>query len=188
METLKFESEVYNMSMKKIYLTGSRGTSKYGHKFTVVDDEDYEELIQYDWLYTPTGGYAIRWFTSKDGKWRSIGMHRHLMQTPEGLFTDHKNNDKLDNRRSNLRITDKNGNEQNKGKRASWGGTPCSSQYIGVYYDKDPNTKRRKRWSAYVRVDNKRKYLGRFMTELEAAQAYDSAAKELHGEFAKVNF
>ncbi len=174
---------MYNIGMRKIHLQGKIGNGYAA----IIDDEDFDEISSYRWLMN-THGYALRYIKKGDGKWRPVFLHRQIAKTPEGLFTDHKNGNKLDNRKENLRITNRNGNEQNKGKRASWGGTPCSSQYIGVYYDKDPNTKRRKRWSAYVRVDNKRKYLGRFMTELEAAQVYDSAAKELHGEFAKVNF
>lgn len=60
-----------------------------------------------------------------------------------------------------------------------------SSQYIGVSYDKSGW---RKRWSAYVWVNEKMKRIGRFHTEIEAARAYDKCAKELFGDKAKLNF
>lgn len=66
----------------------------------------------------------------------------------------------------------------NQGKR-----TDNRSGYFGVYFET-----KRNRWRATIKNDYKTKFLGYFKTAEEAAQAYDDAARKLHGEFAKQNF
>ena len=45
-----------------------------------------------------------------------------------------------------------------------------------------------KMWGAFIKIDGKSKYLGWFRNEIEAAKAYDEAAKKYHKEFANLNF
>jgi hypothetical protein len=80
-------------------------------KFALVDDEDFEWLNQYKWRLR--NGYAGRDSSILLGPRRNILMHREVAGTPEGLFTDHANGNKLDNRRCNLRICNK---SQNRAK------------------------------------------------------------------------
>lgn len=95
------------------------------------------------------------------------------MNPPEGLVVDHINGNKLDNRRSNLRICTQsqnlNGRNTNKG-------------YIGVSWDKF-----RGKWKANIGKDYQKIFLGRFDTAEEAARVYDEKAVELFGEFARLN-
>ena len=92
--------------MKKIPLSKQqRRNSRNRGKYTVVDDEDYEWLNQWNWSAVSTwrknGGYAMR----RDNKLgKSILMHRLILGVPEGVEVDHVNGNGLDNRRSNLRI------------------------------------------------------------------------------------
>ena len=77
---------------------------------------------------------------------------------------------------SNLRIASSSQNAMNRRPRAN-------SKYKGVYL-----AKARNQWRARITWLGRSKHLGLFPTAESAASAYDNAAKELHGEFAKLNF
>lgn len=98
---------------------------------------------------------------------------------------DHKDRDRLNNRRSNLRICS---NIQNMANVAAKNG----KRYKGVFLDKRKALKKpHSSYISYIDAKNagirKRKYLGRFKTAEQAAVAYNKAAKEIHGEFAFQN-
>jgi hypothetical protein len=59
----------------------------------------------------------------------------------------------------------------------------CSSKYKGIHW-----FKRYRKWSATIRFENKRIFLGYFQNEIDAALAYDEAARKFHKEFACLNF
>jgi dipeptidase D len=100
------------------------------------------------------------------------------MNAPRGLLVDHKNNDTLDNRRANLRLATRRENSCNKRKQNN-----TFSRFIGVSF-----SKRRGKWCASISNSGKKIWLGYFVSEVEAARAYDDAAKRYHGEFARLNF
>jgi hypothetical protein len=145
----------------------------------LVDDEDYDFLMQWKWV--ESRGYAIRrpYMGKKpngQSRWgKTIMMHRVINSTPEGLDTDHINRDTLDNRRQNLRSATVSQNMGNQ--RPQIGKT---SSYKGVYLD-------RGMWRAAIQCNKKGKKLGYFLTEEAAAIAYNEAAKKLFGEFARLN-
>jgi len=150
-------------------------------KFTTVDDEDYQRFSQYKWHTYKNRNtyYAVRNVWQKDGKTRSILMHREILGLKHGdsRKTDHKDGDGLNNRRCNLRICT---NRQNcRNCHAIWG----TSKYRGVYW----NTKD-KRWRAGITYNGKHLHLGSFTIEDEAARVYDAKALELFREFASTNF
>jgi len=93
-------------------------------------------------------------------------------------MVDHKNNNGLDNQRDNLRPATYSTNQFNQTKRAN-----RSSQYKGVYLHKS-----RGKWMARIRKMYKETFLGYFDNEIDAAKAYDVAAKQMFGEYAKLNF
>lgn len=141
-------------------------------KFVLVDDEDYEFLMQWRWCISH--GYAMRREYPSE---KSVYMHRVISKTPHDMKTDHRDGDILNNQRHNLRAATHAQNMRNSKIK------PHSSQYKGVgWYEKD------KRWVAKIVVDKQRKWLGCFKSEIEAAHVYDAAAKLYHGEYARLNF
>lgn len=143
---------------------------------TQVDDKDYEWLNQWRW-YLASNGYVTRVLSRKlhpQGKQIRVFMHRQILNPPQGYFTDHINGDKLDNRRSNLRVCTTQQNGFNRRKQRD---IPK-----GVYYQ--PHYKFKK-WGVYVRVDKKQKYIGGFVDKEDAIKAAQEAREKYHGEFAK---
>jgi len=149
-------------------------------KFTIVDPQDFYHLNNFDWVADGKGDniYAVRHLLSADEKANTVRMHRYIMRAPVGLLVDHRNNNGLDNRRANLRLATNSQNNCNSRKRKN-----TSSRFIGVHFDK-----RKSMWPVYIRHHGKRTWLGCFDNELDAARAYDRAAREYHKEFARLNF
>lgn len=131
-----------------------------GGAVTVVDDEDFAFLSRWKWKLHPQG-YAAR-SSWRDGRYYTVLLHRLVAQTPDGLETDHRNGDKLDNRRANLRAVTHAVNERNK---------PLSrrntSGVKGVTWDKN-----RQKWMAKTKHEGRHVNLGRFDTLDEAAAAF----------------
>jgi hypothetical protein len=158
-----------------------------------VSEED-REILDFDWkLKTARGGafptyYAFR--TEKFGRAR-IEYYLHNVvwermigaRLPVGFLVDHINQDKLDNRRCNLRLATRNDNERNKGKRRTQAGGTPSSKYKGV----NKTRAKAKPWRAIITVEKVQTPLGTFVTEREAAEAYNRAAIYLFGDFACPN-
>ena len=126
-------------------------------------------------------GYAIR--ISKDGypvvsiERKSEYIHRLVMNFPDGNI-DHKNRNKLDARKANLRVCSMSENLANTTKRIT-----NTSGFKGVMF-----FKRDSKWQAQITKDYKKIHIGYFDTAEAAAIAYDQKAKQLFGDFALLNF
>ncbi len=154
---------------RKIQLGGNRFKNKPIRGYTTVDAEDYEWLSQYKWHMT-WNGYAAR--TTADHKF--VRMHREIMKTPKGMDTDHINEDKLDNRRANLRICTHAENVRNQGKLST-----NKTGYKGTYWDSQT-----RKFVARIRSNNKLYRLGSFDNAKDAGMAYKNAVSKYHGNFA----
>ena len=151
-------------------------------KVTIVDTNDYNELINYHWMTTTNNNrvfYAQRSiYLGRNGrggsKSKTLTLHRHIMKTPKDMHTDHINGNGLDNRRSNLRLCTIRQNQQNQKNRRN----KKSSKYPGVSFDK-----KAKKWRAYIHINGKHKHLGYFENSKEgekwAAECYELACREL---------
>ncbi|WP_342480447.1 HNH endonuclease [Paenibacillus sp. FSL L8-0340] len=143
-------------------------------KVALVDDEDYEELAIFHWLYD--GRYAIRKVKGRSKEY----MHRQLMPVHEsGVVVDHVNGNPLDNRRSNLRAATFQQNAANSKIHAH-----NTSGYRGVSFYKRGKAKK---WRAHITIDGLQHSLGYFVTAEEAAEAYNRKAIEVFKEFASLN-
>ncbi len=151
-------------------------------QYAIVDPKDYEQLNKHKWYVQRTKQmfYAVRRAKGHErAKGQIVWMHRSILPPPEGMCIDHINNNSLDNRKANLRLATPAQNARNRRKMA----VKTSSKYKGVSYHAG-----QRKWCAAIRVNGQYKYFGLFQNEIDAAKAYDSAAKKYHKEFAVLNF
>lgn len=119
-----------------------------------------------------------------DGRYITEFMHRiilsRMLERPllRSEHVDHIHHNTLDNRRLEIRLASPSQNQHNRGMQVR-----NTSGFKGVSYEKARGC-----WLALIGFQNKRYNLGRFPTAIEAAIAYDKAARELHGAFAYQNF
>lgn len=146
---------------------------------TVVDDEDFERLKQYQWTANIVEG-KVQGVVRRGEEGHTVQMHRVILDAPSHLEGDHIDSNPLNNLRSNLRLATRAQQCQNRSKSAG-----CTSQFKGVRWDKDRN-----KWRGQIKVSNQLLHLGVFKPEdeIRAAMHYDIAALYFYGEFAKLNF
>ncbi len=141
--------------------------------YALVDDTDFAEVRKHHWYLMNTG--YVETFRKRDGKVSGrTTLHRFILNPAAGQMIDHINRNKLDCRRTNLRLatfTQNNCNLQRTNK-------------FGTYRGVRP---RDRRWEARITIDRRSVSLGRFDSPEEAAMAYNSAAESCQGEFAILN-
>lgn len=149
----------------------------------IVDDEDFDRLNEWKWKADYRNKHFYGRGYQKDherGKFKLQQMSRVVLGVVgnRGVKVDHRNHDTLDNRKENLRLCSVGQNCQNRIKISRMGSR--TSKYKGVSW-----SKRSKKWKVTIKTIN---HLGYYSDEVEAAKAYDAAAKQYFGEFALLNF
>lgn len=147
----------------------------------LVSDKDYKWLSQWKWHFdrhhSGIGGYAIRKCHGQ-----KIRMHLEVAKRMgcKGRV-DHRNRNKLDNRRGNLRPASASQDGANRVRRQK-----KTSRFRGVSWYKQTS-----RWHAQITVKQRVQHLGYFegspRGEEEAARAYNKVAAREFGEFARLN-
>jgi hypothetical protein len=139
------------------------------NKIVLLDDDDFERLSQHHWCYrgerNDAQGYAIR-HAKVDGKVRTVYMHREIMgQVPPGHEVIFLNRDRLDCRRENLLIVNKEEARRHHRVRSD-----SQSMIKGLTYNPRPRT-----WSVNIYHNGSAKRVGTFFTQQEALDAYREA-------------
>ena len=149
-----------------------------------IDETDLSLISQYTWHIH--NGYVAHTVTRKTSELcglpvdSTLLLHRLLLNPPADMVVDHVSGDKLDNRRSNLRVCLQNENLLNRSKQLS----QTSSKFKGVHLAKGKIVRP---WRAEIYYQRQRFHIGYFDTETEAAEAYNQHAIVLFGEYANLN-
>lgn len=157
-----------------IYEVSSRGNVKSLEKLVLVRNGFYRNAPEK--ILRPglsKNGYLTCSLNKLDGG-KTFYIHTlvsvaFLRHKPDGfkLVVNHINGVKTDNRLENLEIVT---NRQNTTSCFHNRKNKCSSKYMGVCFDKSRN-----KWMSYIQINGKNKFLGRFLTEKEAADSYKKA-------------
>lgn len=125
------------------------------------------------WIFGETNWVVTQSGHLRQTSGRRLEIQRVLMGDPKGMHVDHVDGDPMNNVRSNLRLCTHAENMRNRKIHSN-----NKSGYKGVYFGDTS-------WRAQIRADGKTYRLGRYKTAEEAHAAYQKAASELHGEFAR---
>lgn len=138
-------------------------------KYAMVDRKDYGKINQSRWCFSgESNGYAKRRIGEKNGRQEFIYMHHEIIGKPsQGMEVDHKNRNKLDNRRGNLRFLTISENRHNREKYLN-----NTSGTTGVSFDKFRN-----KWVSRIQKDGKGMFIGRFDSKKDAIKARREAMK-----------
>lgn len=151
---------------------------KNSTKTFLIDDEDYYKIAQHNTRFNLNmSGYAILYskITQNTISVACVIMGR-LRQNQDGLTVDHISQDKLDNRKCNLRIITYEENCRNKTKYKT------TNKYRGVLHRSDIN-----KWRVSLRIKGKLHDGGCHLTEREAVIAYNNLALKMLGDKAQLN-
>lgn len=161
--------------MREIPLGGEKGAGLVA----LIDDQDFEMVSCRKWHchFSANGVYAqSTWY---NGQNLCVSLHRFILglSNPK-IQVDHIDHNGLNCTRDNLRTCSI---AQNQFNRLPY--NRGSSNYKGVSW-----RGKREKWRAIIKFNRKPIELGQFDSEIDAARAYDEAARKLFGEFAYLNF
>ena len=145
----------------------------------LVSDKDYSRVAQFNWqVEIKEKPYAGRNVRKEDGRKTRQALHCFILGINDpATEIDHRDGNGLNCQRGNLRRCNRqqNGSSLRLSKRNTSG-------FKGVYWHK-----RAQKWMAYINPNRLRIHLGLFTDKIEAAKAYNTAARKYFGKFAKLN-
>jgi hypothetical protein len=144
--------------------------------FAVIDDADAPLVAGYKWSAERSSD-GRRYYAVRNDGGRLVRMHRVIMGNPRGKV-DHADADGLNNSRSNLRLATTAQNGANNRLASN-----NTSGFRGVSWNKA-----HRKWQVGIECNGKRHAKCWIDTAEEAARIYDTMARELHGEYARLNF
>jgi len=149
-------------------------------KEALVDDEDYDRLMTMGSWFAHFNNVAGNgyWYAETRSGSDHVKMHRVILHAPDNKIVDHIDGNGLNNQKSNLRLATQSQNQANSKLRED-----NTSGLKGVSYKH-----RISKWAAKISYQGEESHLGYFEDKIKAAEAYDRAAKRLHGEYARLNF
>ena len=157
-------------------------TTQWG--VVLVDPQDAWLLMEYGWATLNPKRLSSYAASTRFGRQNNCSaiLHCAILKVDEKV--DHINGNGLDCRRNNMRPATQMQNARNR--RAARSST---SRFLGVSWKNAQPKHRVKKdgWVAQIRIDGKTKFLGFFDREENAALAYNFAAHEHYGEFARFN-
>ena len=159
-----FDANEYEITPDGVWIYCFNRNQEPSGKF-LIDKEDLEKVLSRKWRF-----WKGQYYT---GNYQPIQIHTFLLSLPEGMVVDHINGNRADNRRSNLRVVTQSKNLLNKAILSN-----NKSGIAGVSWDKS-----RKRWTAEIRMDGIKCYLGRYEKIEDAVYARYYAEIKLFKEF-----
>lgn len=163
---------------------------KINEGIILVDDEDYDFLIHLYDLSILKDGYVYcklkeKFKNMQTGLFTGITLHKLLKlpdKTGRSVNVDHKDGNKLNNQKENLRICTHAENMRNRKANKTYAKKETQSSYKGIWWDRDMGM-----WRVQIKLDYSPIHIGCFTNEIAAANAYNYHAKKLHGEYSRLN-
>lgn len=176
----EFLEKTGDLSKKKIVIAGETWKYIEGYSMYLASDKGgiyslHGSIGKHLKQSVFSNGYRFVTLCDGKGKQRKVTVHRVIASLfIDGFYDscviDHIDGDKLNNSASNLRIGSHKENSMAYRKKAKG----KHSRYRGVSYKKDKN-----KWTAQTHEGGKKKHLGYFENEKEAAVAYNKRILKL---------
>lgn len=147
------------------------------NEFTLVDEDDFKKYGHLKWCLSSKGYVTRKQWNKKIKVDEEIRMHRVILSAKKGTIVDHVNRNKLDNRKSNLRLVSEHQSKWNVGI-----GSRNKTGFKGVSFEKSRGVYR-----ASIMLKGKQNFIGRFPCKIQAAKEYNKFAKKLFGKYAVLN-
>lgn len=150
---------------------------KNSNRFAIVDDEVFERIKDYKYSFGGTGCGRIQRCYRFGNYIKTVSLANDVKNT-KGILYDHKDLDPFNCLNNNLRQCNHSQNNANRNKQNG----NYTSRYKGVSLVKATG-----KWKSCIRFNKRLIVLGSFISEIDAAEAYNKKAVELFGSFARIN-